>query len=499
MSAAVKQLVIVGRDAPAWLSACVMHYALAPAGVKVTVVELPPRTASADLCISLPALEALHGRLRIDESRLIAATRGAFTLGRRFVDASGHAPSFFHAHGSNGTRIDKKEFLPQWLMARREGPVPPFEAFSLTAAAARHGRMLLPDVAVESFGFTDYGYHLPAIPYGTWLRQLATRRGVGCIPARDIEVRLDDARGITSLALDGAREVSGDFFLDVTGTDATLMSALRLGLDSWRAAFPADRVLYGCSELRSPLPIYCEVRADASGWTALAASQLCVHVQHAYCSELVPDAVALDNAARMGLKQVMIRPRDPGRRIRAWEKNCVALGEAACMFDPLHFLDLHSVQVGLVHLLHLFPVQSDFSVERDEYNQNVRSAFERMRDFQSAHYVLNHYGLNRPDGDFWSRARAATVSEELRHKMDAFRARGEAAQYEDEAFTIDDWRALFIGHGLVPETHDPAVERTPADVRRTELARIQDFIRRKVDEQRTHAACLHTPGAARPN
>ena len=169
------------------------------------------------------------------------------------------------------------------------------------------------------------------------------------------------------------------------------------------------------------------------------------------------------------------------------------------MFDPLHFLDLHSVQVGLVHLLHLFPVQSDFSVERDEYNQNVRSAFERMRDFQSAHYVLNHYGLNRPDGDFWSRARAATVSDELRHKMDAFRARGEAAQYEDEAFTIDDWQALFIGHGLVPETHDPAVERTPADVRRTELARIQDFIRRKVDEQRTHAACLHTPGAARPN
>ena len=504
MSGAVKDLVIVGRAAPLWLSACVMHYALAPAGVNVTVVELPPRTHPADLCISLPALEALHGRLRIDEARLVAATRGAFTLGRRFIDASGHVPPFFHAHGSNGTRIDKKEFLPQWLMARSEGLVPPFEAFSLTAAAARQGRMLLPDVAVESFGFTDYGYHLPAIPYGAWMRQLATRRGVRGITARELEVRVDEVRGITALRLDRDREVTGDFFLDLTGGEATLATALGVGRESWRDSFPVDRVLHGCSELKSPLPIYSEVRADASGWTSLAASQLCIHVQQAYCSELLPDASALDQAGRMGLQQVLIRERNPGRGARAWEKNCVAIGEAACVFDPMHFLDLHAVQVGLVHLLHLFPVQADFSVERNEYNHNVRSAFERMRDFQSAHYHLNgyglnHHGLNRADGDFWSRARALPVSAELTHKIDAFRARGEAAQYEDEAFTIDDWQALFLGHGLVPETWDPAVERTPAELRGSELTRIQDFIRRKVEEQRSHAAYLQGAGAPRPN
>ena len=86
-------------------------------------------------------------------------------LGRRFVDGSGSAPPFFHAHGSIGTRIDRKEFLPQWLRARAQGLDTSFEEFSLTAAAARRGRMLLPDAATEGFGFTDYGYHLPAIPY----------------------------------------------------------------------------------------------------------------------------------------------------------------------------------------------------------------------------------------------------------------------------------------------------------------------------------------------
>jgi tryptophan 7-halogenase len=487
----IRELVIVGRDAPVWLSACVMQYALGPAGVSVTVVELPPRTQPADLCVSLPALEALHGRMRIDEARLIAATRGAFTLGRRYIDGSGSAPPFFHAHGSIGTRIDRKEFLPQWVRAHAQGLETSFEDFSLTAAAARRGRMLLPDAATEGFGFTDYGYHLPAIPYAAWLRQLALRRGVKTLATRTFEARID-AHGIGALLLEDGRAVAGDFFLDVTGPEALLATALGVEHESWRDGFVVDRVLSGCGELRAPLPIHSEIRADATGWVALAASQLCMHVQHAYCSALLPEAMALENAAGMALRQVVVRERHPGRRVRAWEKNCVAIGEAACVFDPLHFLDLHSVQMSLVHLLHLFPVQADFSVERTEYNQNLRSAFGRMRDFQSAHYLLNRYGLNRADGDFWSRARTATVSQELAHKIDVFRARGETVHYEDETFNIDDWQALFIGHGLLPETWDPAVDRTPIELRQQELGRIRDFIRRKVEEQRTHSAYLQS-------
>jgi tryptophan halogenase len=404
------------------------------------------------------------------------------------VDASGQAPAFFHAHGSFGTRIDRKEFLPQWLRARHQGFSVPFEEFSLTAMAARQDRMLLPDPATEGLGFTDYAYHLPAIPYGAWLRQLALRRGVRSHATRTIEVRVDAQRGISELLLDDGRRAAGDFFIDATGSEALLANTLAVARDSWRDGFVADRVLSGLGALRSPIPIHAEVRALPTGWMSLAASQVCIHVQQAYCSELLNESAALEAAANMPLQAVTIQERHPGRRLRAWEKNCVALGEAACVFDPLHFLDLHAVQVGLAHLLHLFPVHTDFEVERDEYNQNVRSAFERMRDFQAAHYRLNRYVFN--EASFWSRSRAAPVSDELTHKIDAFRARGETVHYEDEAFTIDDWQALFIGHGVIPETWDPAVDRTETTLLRSELRRIQDFIRQKVDAQRTHPAYL---------
>jgi tryptophan 7-halogenase len=486
---AVRELVIVGRDAPLWLSACVMQYALAPAGVNITVVELPGEAQPADVAVSLPALEPLHTRLGIDESRLIAATRGAFSLGRSFVDAMGGVRAFFHPHGAIGTRIDHKEFLPHWILARRSGLDVALEDFSLTATAARHGRMLLPDAEIESFGFSDYAYHLPAIPYREWLKQLALRRGVRVLQARSVDPLLDPSSGwVAGLRLDGAHAVAGEFFLDVSGDDRVLMRALGVRRESWRQDFAADRVLHAHAAPLSPLPIYSEFRACATGWVGLAASQVCTHVVHAFSSGQVGDAEALAMARRialMDLQGVVVRAREPGRLESAWQHNCVAIGSAACVFDAMHFVDLHAVQVGLVHLLPLFPVAAEHGAERVEYNHNMRASFERLRDFQAAHYLLNRY-----DSPFWSRARGIGAGAELMHKIDAFRARGEVVYYEDESFMIDDWQSLLIGHGVMPETQDPAVERTPPVLVKSELQRILGFIRRKVEQQRSHAQYL---------
>ena len=183
-------MILVGRDAPVWLAACVLQQALGPAGVKITVIELPSRLHAADVYATLPALEPLHTRLKIDESKLIGVTRGAFTLGKRFVDTSGSAPAFFHAYGSHGARIEHKEFLPCWLRARKLGLQVALEDFCLTAAAAKQGRMLVPDTEIEAHGFTDYAYHLPAIAYSALLKFLALKRGVVAHEAQTVNALL---------------------------------------------------------------------------------------------------------------------------------------------------------------------------------------------------------------------------------------------------------------------------------------------------------------------
>jgi tryptophan halogenase len=487
----VSEVVLVGRDAPVWLAACVLQQALAPAGVKITVLELPSRLHAADAYPTLPALEPLHTRLKIDESKLIGVTRGAFTLGKRFVDTSGSAPAFFHAYGSHGARIERKEFLPCWLRARTLGLEVALEDFCLTAAAAKQGRMLVPDPEIEANGFTDYAYHLPAIAYSALLKFIALKRGVAVHQARDARAVLHADGAIAGVALDGDRRVDGDFFLDVTGEEGRLLSSLAVQRESWRDHFVADRVLVAYGAPIHPVPVYSEVRAWADGWLALYPTQMGTHMYGAYSSASVSDEGAVQAAgriSRMALYGASVRASEPGRRTVAWERNCVALGAAACVFDPVHGVDLQAVQVGLVHLLHLFPVQADYQVERIEYNENIRSAFERIRDFQSAHYVLNRFGSS----SFWVRAREQLMSLALQHKIRTFRARGDVAAYEDETFTADDWQALLIGHGVLPESYDPAVERTSPEIMKRELGRVLSFIKAKVEEQPSHSDYLQT-------
>ncbi len=492
-AAPVNRVVVVGRDAPLWLAASVVQAALGPSGVTVQAVELPSLLSAGDVHMTMPAQEALHNMLRIDESALLRATGGGFSLGQNFTDVSGATPAFFHAHGAYGAQIDNKDFFPYWLKARGLGLGVALEDFSLTAVAAKQGRILLPDEATETYGRTDYGYHLPALAYAARLKALALRQGVAAHQAVVAEPILDpDTGDILALALDDGRRVEGQLFIDATGREGLLIGgALGVAHESWRPYFPADRVLTASGPRFASIPPYAEVRAWAGGWVGLYPSQARTHVAQVYSSASCGDDEAFEVAARvagLALDDAVVRTLDPGRRVAAWDRNCVAIGEAACAFDPVHGVDLQAVQLGLVHLLSLFPAGGDVSVERAEYNDVMRLVFERVRDFQSAHYVLNRYGASA----FWTQARAAAVSPDLTHQIETFQARGEMPPFEHETFVTDSWRALFTGHGLIPETHGPMIDRTSPELMKSEFRRILGFVKDQVLAQPTHDLYLES-------
>lgn len=488
---APNRIVVVGRDAALWLAACVLRSALRPAGVEVEAVELPTRLTPADLHATLPALEALHGQLRIDEAALLRATRGAFSLGQNFADVSGATPAFFHAHGAYGAPIDNRDFFPFWLKARGLGLNVALEDFSLTAAAAKQGRMLLPDEETEVFGRTDYGYHLPALAYASSLKALAARLGATLHQALAVTPTLDADGDIAALDLGEGRCVAGDLFIDASGSEAILMSALGVARESWRAFFPADRVLRAVGPRFAVLPPYADIRAWARGWVGLYPSQAHTHVAQVYASDLCTDDQAFELAGRIAgqsLGDAVVCVSDPGRRVEAWSRNCVALGEAACAFDPIHGVELQAVQLGLVRLLSLFPVSDRFGAERAEYNTTMRDAYERLRDFQSLHHVVNRYAK----APFWERARAADASDVLLHKIATFQARGEIPPSEHETFVADSWRALLAGHGLVPDTHAPMIDRTSPDLMKGKFRRILSFIKDQALKQPSHDLYLES-------
>jgi tryptophan halogenase len=491
----LSRVVVMGRDVDLWLCVSAISRALGPAGVRVIAVELPSRLMSSDISATLPPIEALHSKLGIKEPSLIRASAGSFSFGQNFVAGFGlgRGPNFFHAWGAYGAPIDGSAFFPCWLKATRYGLKVSYQDFCLTAVAAKSGRMLLPDEATSAFGRTDYGYHVQTLAYAGYLKSIAANLGVKIYQAQKGLVERDEMGSIAALIIDGSLRIEGELFVDATGPDAILIGqSLDVPSDNWRQYFSVDRVLAARAPAFTKTPPFAEIRITGPGWTALHPNQATTGVLHAYSSACLSDEAALESAsaaAAANLADVSFHAVNPCVRSRVWEGNCVAVGGSACVLDPIHDVDLHALQLGLVHLLSLFPVTGQFAVERAEYNRTMRSHYERIRDFQCAFYALAPF-----QGEFWQRARGQSVPQPLSHKIATFRARGQIAPMEDETFLPDSWQSIFIGLGVAPESWSPAIDRIPPNRFKEEFRRTLEFIKGKVLEQPTHDGYLDSIG-----
>ena len=491
----LSRVVVMGRDVDLWLCVNAISRALGPAGVNVTAIELPTRLRPFEVSATLPPLEALHSKLGIKEPTLIRATAGSFSFGQNFVAGFGlgRPLNFFHAWGAYGAGIDGSAFFPCWLKATRYGLKVSFQDFCLTAVAAKNGRMLLPDEATAAFGRTDYGYHVRTMAYAGYLKSIAANLGVKIYQAQKGLVERDETGSIAALIIDGSLRIEGQLFVDATGPDAILIGrSLDVPSDDWRQYFSVDRVLAARAPAFTKTPPFAEIRITGVGWTALHPNQVGTSVRHAYSREFLSDEAALESASAAAdakLADVSFRTVTTSVRSRMWEGNCVAVGGSACVFDPIHDVDLHALQLGLVHLLSLFPVTGQFAVERAEYNRIMRSHYERIRDFQCAFYAVAPFG-----GQFWQQARGRSVPQTLAHKIATFRACGQIAPMEDETFSPDSWQAIFVGLGVVPESWPPTIDRIPPHRFNEEFHRTIEFIKGKVLEQPTHDGYLDSIG-----
>jgi len=475
VSRPVRNVVIVGRDAAAWLTALGLKRAFGRQGVNVTVLELPSMVRSADVLVGLPTLEGLHRLLGLDTDDMLAATAGAYALGQQFANWSQARPPFVHAYDTHGAPIHRIDFLQHWLKARSEGMNVPLEEFSLGAAAAKHGRFVVHGDATSGFSKARAGYHLDASAYIRLVRQKAIELGVQRQAGKLGEVVRSDS-GIVSVSLAGGEPLAADLFVDASGVDAVLIGkVLEQPLESWSPWFGCDRVLVTSGPKLNPLPAMSRISGFKAGWIGMFPLRDRTPVVAAYDSRRISDAEMLQSASvlcGMRLGDAFVAPCEPGMRSAPWTGNCVAIGEAAVVLEPLDAASLHMIHVGLSHLITLFPVSAEAMLEAEPFNTSMQNHARNLRDFQIVHYRLN----GRLDEPFWDRARETPPPPELAAKLDLFAARGAVALYDDETFQEENWASVLIGHGLIPRGYDPQVDTLAPDELIAAFQRMLGFI-----------------------
>ncbi len=489
---AIRKAVIVGQDAAAWLAANALSSAFGGTGLAIEVVELPSLLRPHDVYVSRPALEAFHRLLGFDENQVLKASSGVYSLGQSLANFSNNLPPFLHPYGNHGRPFGEVPFHQLWFKARRSGLKVAFEDFSLTAAAAKHARFFVAGTRHIGLGRSDYAYHLKAGAYVQYLKAQALRYGVTTVSARHFDAILDPESGnIRTLALGDGRVVEGDLFIDATGAQARLIGGSLGGVrQDWSHWFPGTRRLTVSAERLKRLPSYSQVRALQAGCLHFAPLQDMTGLTYIYDGAASQDDEALKDVALVsGLPlagSATVDVLTPGRQTAFWVRNCVAVGDAACLSDPIDSPELHMIQMGLAHLIHQFPLDGQGAAERAEYNRVMGEAVERFRDYQIAHYKLNRLY----DRAVWDRLRDMPIPDGLAAKIDLFMARGAVAQHEEETFTLDDWLSSFIGHGLDPRSYDPRADLVPPDEAIRHLQQMLAFIREEVEGMTAHDAYI---------
>lgn len=474
--------IIVGAGAPAALAALALHRAFARGGLEVRWVETPSRADARQSYAALPNIQSFHRLLGIDEGAVLRATGGAFSLGCQYVGFSGEGSSFLHGYGPVGQPFGSLPFAQFWIKARDEGMPAGYGDFARDAVAALNGRLQLPEKGRPAP--TAHGYHLDAHAYAELLRDRANKLGIAIRGDDAPHAVLRDAR-VAAIRLSEGEEMAGDLFIDATGSDASVLSAIDGAEPETSPTSGIDRLMQADAQPLSPVPLYARTSADRAGWTTMLPMQRKVAFEVAYDSATVSDEEAIRLAGAPLAGEPVFRCITPQRRSRPWVGNVIAIGDAAEVPDPIGSTSLHRLQIAITHLVALFPVRADTMPEAAIYNEEIAAFSARLGDFQAAHYALN-----RRDEPFWKAARDRPVSGELRAKIDLFEARGRIAQYNQESFSEDEWIAAFLGHGQVPRSYDPQVDRVPEQQVMAAFKAQLSSIRADVTAMDTHEAAL---------
>ena len=456
----MRKILIVGGGSAGWMTAALFGNLFQG----LYDVELVESEAIGTVGVgeaTIPAIKKYNELVALDEVEFMQRTQGTFKLGIEFVDWTRKGHRYVHGFGVIGQDWEWLRCHHYWLRAHQRGRAREFADYSINTAAGLANKFMhaRADMGDSPIGHIAYAYHFDASLYAKYLRGLAEQHGVKRTEGRIVDVGVHDNGDIASVTLEDGRILEADFFIDCSGFRALLIEqTLKTGYEDWQHWLPCDRAMAVPCARTEPLIPMTRSTAREAGW------QWRIGLQHRTGNGLVYSSRYIDDdAAEAQLLanldgEQLANPNKlrftPGKRLKMWNRNCVAIGLSAGFLEPLESTSLHLVQSAAIRLVRLFPDRQTDQATIDEYNRQSDFEWERIRDF----IVLHYWATERDDSDLWRYCRSMELPATLQRKIDLWRSNGRIFRENEELFSEESWIQVFLGQNIVPRGYDPLVE-----------------------------------------
>ena len=457
----IKEVVIVGGGTAGWMAAAALSRFLDNGYTRTTLVESEEIGTIGVGEATIPPLLSFNGLLGINENDFVRETKATFKLGIEFVNWGTVGRRYFHPFGTLGQDLQGIPFHQLYLRERQRQVMPDISAWAMSAVAAGQGKFVRPGRGAQyPLNQMLYAFHFDAGLYARFLRNYAEQAGVTRVEGKVVDVKLRGEDGyVEAIQLGDGQLIEGDLFIDCSGFRGLLIEqALETGYEDWTHWLPCDRAIAAPCAHAGPLDPFTRSTAHQSGW------QWRIPLQHRMGNGIVYSSrFADDDTAEQTLLANLEGPTlaDPrrlsfttGRRKASWTKNVIAMGLSSGFVEPLESTSIHMVQAAISKLIALFPDKRFDSIERDEFNNQMRDLYEDVRDF----IILHYHATNRSDSPFWDYVRTMEIPESLQRKIALFRNKGRVFREGYDLFSTPSWVAVMLGQNIVPHDYEPVVD-----------------------------------------
>ncbi|MCF2946739.1 tryptophan 7-halogenase [Paraglaciecola aquimarina] len=481
-----QKIVIAGGGTAGWIAAAAIAKQLG----RVVDVELVESDQIGTIAVgeaTIPPMRTFHHLLGIDEQEFMRETSATFKLGISFENWKDQNQDYIHSFGKTGQESFFADFHHFWLRGLQEGHTADFSEYSLELQAAKAGKFVKsknPEI--------NYAYHLDATAYAKFLRKYSEERGIKRTEGKISKVNKDMKTGnITSLELGSGKTITGDFFIDCTGFKGLLIEqSLHTGYEDWSHWLPCDSAYVVQTKSTGEVLPYTRSIAHQAGWRWNIPLQHRMGNGLVYCSQYLGHDEAKKLLVDSIEGEMITEPRlinfRTGRRLKAWNKNCVALGLSSGFIEPLESTSIHLITTGIIRFIRMFPQAGIIDSTVDEFNRQTKLEIEQLRDFIVLHYNVT----NRQDSAFWNHCKNMQIPETLAHRIDLFKQNAQAMQIDGEMFRVDSWTQVMFGQGVIPESYHPIVHAMSAKELSAFLTNYRKQIQQVVEKLPTHQAFI---------
>lgn len=495
----ISKICILGGGTAGWMTAAALSNKFSGLGLEIQLVESDDIGTVGVGEATLPHIRFFNQALGIDERAFMKATEATFKLGIEFCDWGRLGDSYIHPFGDYGEPLDGLDFHQLWLKLVGQGGASRLDDYSYPIIAAERGRFRIPGQDASRIGSNfGYAYQLDSSLYAKYLRAYCEHNGVVRTEGRVVDTKLVGESGdVESVTLENGTRISADLFVDCSGFRGVLIEqALKTGYDDWSEWLPCNRAVAVPCEARGELLPYTRATARKAGWQWRIPLQHRTGNGHVYCSEFISDDEAAHQLMSTLEGPALAEPRQlyfkTGRRRKLWNRNVVSIGLSGGFLEPLESTSIHLIQEGITALIELFPGTTINPLDVQEYNDRMALNLERIRDFLLLHYVATQ----RDDSEMWRHFRAMELPDSLQEKLRAWLTRGYVLKYEFGVFLPPSWVAVMLGQNLMPEAHDPRLDRFDTAELQRHAERISRETAAAVEQTPTQQAFLHNYGAA---